>query len=60
MKKPINILCDLLVKVVSFIFLSNFVILECEVDFEVLIILERPFLATKREFVDIETGQMKF
>ena len=50
----------MLVKVESFIFLADFVILDCEVDFEVPIILGRPFLATGRAFVDMEKGQMKF
>ena len=59
-KQPIGILHDVLVKVRSFIFLSDFVILDCEVDFEVPIIHGRPFLATGRDLVDIEKGQMKF
>ncbi|KAK4737122.1 hypothetical protein R3W88_000819 [Solanum pinnatisectum] len=53
-KRPIGVLQDVLVKVESFIFPSDFVILDCEVDFEVLIILERPFLATGHALVDIE------
>ena len=60
MKRPIGILHDVLVKVESFIFLANLVILDCEVDFEVPIILGRPFLATGRALVDMEKGQMKF
>ena len=60
MKKPIGILHDVLVKVESFIFPSDFVILDCEVDFEVPIILGRPFIATGRALVDMEKGQMKF
>ena len=59
-KRPIGILHDVLVKVESFIFPADFVILDCEVDFEVLIILGRPFLATGRALVDMEKGQMKF
>ena len=59
-KRPIGILHDVLVKVESFIFLEDFVILDCEVDFEVSIILGRPFLATGRALVDMEKGQMKF
>ena len=51
---------DVLVKVELFIFLADFVILDCEVDFEVPIILGRPFLATGRALVDMEKGQMKF
>ena len=59
-KRPIGILHDVLVKVESFIFLGDFVILDCEVDFEVPIILGRPFLATGRALVNMEKGQMKF
>ena len=50
----------MLVKVESFVFPAYFVILDCEVDFEVPIILGRPFLATGRALVDMEKGQMKF
>ena len=42
------------------IFPPDFVILDCEVDFEVPIILGRPFLATGRALVDMEKGQKKF
>ena len=59
MKRPIGILHDVLVKLESFIFLADFVILDCEVDFEVPIILGRPFLATGRALV-MKKGQMKF
>ena len=44
----------------SFIFLGNFVILDCEIDFEVPIILGRLFLATSRALVEMEKGQMKY
>ena len=50
----------MLVKVEWFIFPAYFVILDCEVDFEVPIILGRSFLATGRALVDMEKGQMKF
>ena len=53
-KRPIGILHDVLVKVESFIFPGDFVILDCQVDFEVPIILGRPFLATGRALVDME------
>ena len=59
-KKPIGILHEVLVKVESFIFPSDFVILDYEVDFEVPSILGRPFLATGRALVDMEKGQMTF
>ena len=59
-KRPIGILHDVLVKVESFIFMENFVILDYEVNFEDPIILGRPFLATGRALVDMEKRQMKF
>mgnify|MGYP000024876643 CR=1 FL=1 len=59
-KRPIGVLQDVLVKVESFIFPLDFVILDCEVDSTVPIILGRPFLATGRVLVDMERGQMKF
>ena len=59
-KRPTGILHDVLVKVESFIFLTYFVILDCEVNFEVPVILGRSFLATCRALVDMEKGQMKF
>ena len=59
-KRPIGILHDVLVKVESFIFPADFVTLDCEVDFEVPIILWRSFLATGRAVVDMEKGQMTF
>ena len=58
-KRPIGILHDVLVKVESFIFSADFVILDCEVDFEVPIILGRPFLTTGRALVDMEKGHKK-
>ena len=59
-KRSIRILHDVLVKVESFIFPVDFVILDCEVDFEVPIILRRPFLATSRALVDMEKWKMNF
>jgi len=59
-KRPIGILHDVLIKVESFIFSADFVILDCEVDFEVPIILGRSFLATGIALVDMEKGQMTF
>ena len=52
--RPIEILHDVLVKVESFIFPAYFVILDCEVDCEVPIILGRTFLAMGRALVDME------
>ncbi|XP_047253647.1 uncharacterized protein LOC124887770 [Capsicum annuum] len=57
-KKLVGILYDILVKVVSFIFPTNFVILDCEVDLQIPIILGRPFLYTGRTLIDMELGQL--
>ena len=54
--RTIRILHDVLVMVDSFIYLVYFVIIDCEVDFEVPIILGRPFIATDRALVDMEKG----
>ena len=53
-KRTIGIIHNLLVKVESFIFPVDFVILDCEVDFEVPIILGRLFLAMGRDLVDMK------
>ncbi|XP_070005809.1 uncharacterized protein [Nicotiana sylvestris] len=51
-------LCDLGVD--KFILPANFVILDCEVDYEVPIILERPFFANEKALVDVEAGELTF
>ncbi|KAK4733841.1 hypothetical protein R3W88_008102 [Solanum pinnatisectum] len=60
MKRPVGIFCDVIVKVYNFTFSVDFVILDCKEDFEVPIILGRPFLATGRALVDVESGELKF
>ncbi|XP_015087029.1 uncharacterized protein LOC107030165 [Solanum pennellii] len=52
--RPIRILHDMLMKVDSFIFPSDFMILHCEVNFVVSIILGRPFLTNCRALIDME------
>ncbi|KAK4721433.1 hypothetical protein R3W88_011666 [Solanum pinnatisectum] len=59
-KRLVGIIFDVLIKVDTFIFLADFMILDCEVDFEVPIILVRPFFATGRALVDVENGELKF
>ena len=59
MKKLIGVLYDVLVKVDRFIFSTDFVILDCNIDHEVHIILGRPFLATGWDLVDVECGEIK-
>ncbi|XP_070055327.1 uncharacterized protein [Nicotiana tomentosiformis] len=51
MKRPLGITDDVLVRVDKFILPTDFVILDCEVDYEVPIILGRPFLSTGKAFV---------
>ncbi|KAK4727042.1 hypothetical protein R3W88_031959 [Solanum pinnatisectum] len=58
-KRPTGILCDVRLKVDNFIFSEDFVILDCEVDFKVPIILGRPFLAIGRALVDVDSGELK-
>ncbi|KAK8705536.1 hypothetical protein V6N13_049136 [Hibiscus sabdariffa] len=48
---------DLLVKVGKFVFLVDFLILDCEADDKAPIILGRPFLATRRILIDFEKGE---
>ncbi|XP_016553703.1 uncharacterized protein LOC107853183 [Capsicum annuum] len=57
-KKPMGILHDILVKVDMFIFPADFVILDYAMDVENPIILRRPFLATRKAFVDVESGEV--
>ncbi|XP_069143490.1 uncharacterized protein [Solanum lycopersicum] len=56
LKRPIRILHDVLVRVESFIFPVDFVILDCDANFEVPIILGRSFLAAGRALVYMEKG----
>ncbi|XP_070005466.1 uncharacterized protein [Nicotiana sylvestris] len=60
MKRSLGILDDVLVRVDKFILPVNFVILNCEVDYEVPIILGRPFLATRKVLVDVEVRELTF
>lgn len=46
MKKHMEIWCDILVKVESFIFMLEFLVIDYHVDFKVSILLGRPFLVT--------------
>ncbi|XP_070018172.1 uncharacterized protein [Nicotiana sylvestris] len=57
-KRPLGIIDDVLVRVDKFILPADFVILDCEVDCEVPIILGRPFLATEKALVDVEAGSL--
>ncbi|XP_070022886.1 uncharacterized protein [Nicotiana sylvestris] len=58
MKRPLGVIEDVLVRVDKFILRENFAILDCEVDYEVLIILGRPFLATSKALRNVEAGEL--
>ncbi|XP_070029180.1 uncharacterized protein LOC142170327 [Nicotiana tabacum] len=58
-KSPSGILDDVLVQVGKFVFPVDFVILDCRVDEEIPIILDRPFLDTGRVLIDCEIGELK-
>ncbi|XP_070012309.1 uncharacterized protein [Nicotiana sylvestris] len=59
-KRPVGIVDDVLVKVEKFHLPTDFIILDCVVDKEIPIILERPFLATGRALMDSEWNEIKF
>ncbi|PHT57811.1 hypothetical protein CQW23_00174 [Capsicum baccatum] len=59
-KRLVGILYDVLVKVSTFIFPADFVILDYEVDSEVPIILGRLFLATGSVLIDLRANELLF
>ncbi|XP_070019783.1 uncharacterized protein [Nicotiana sylvestris] len=60
MKRLLGVIEDVLVRVDKFILSADFVILDCEVDYEVPIILGRPFLTTGKALVDVESRELTF
>ncbi|XP_070046716.1 uncharacterized protein [Nicotiana tomentosiformis] len=60
MKRPLDIIDDVLIRVDKFILPVDFVILDCEVDYEVPIIIGRTFLAIGKVLVDMEAGELTF
>ncbi|XP_070048800.1 uncharacterized protein [Nicotiana tomentosiformis] len=60
MKRPLGIIDYMLVRVDKFILPTDFVILDCEVDYEVPIILGRPFLAIGKDVVYVEARELTF
>nr|XP_009763363.1 PREDICTED: uncharacterized protein LOC104215292 [Nicotiana sylvestris] len=60
LKKPLGVIDDVIVKMDHFYFPAEFLILDCEVDVEISIILGRSFLATGRAICDVEVGELKF
>ena len=58
MTSPKGIIEDVLIKVGKFIFPVDFVVLDMEEDEKVPLILGRPFLATSRALIDVESGEL--
>lgn len=58
--KLVGLSFDILANVDNFIFLAEFVVLYCEVAFEMPIILWKLFLVLCRVLVDMEKGDLKF
>ncbi|XP_075076554.1 uncharacterized protein LOC142163194 [Nicotiana tabacum] len=59
-KRPLGTIDDVLVLVDKFILPADFVILDCEVDYDVPIILGSTFLATGKALVGEEAGELTF
>ncbi|XP_047249926.1 uncharacterized protein LOC124885718 [Capsicum annuum] len=59
-KKLVGISFDMLLKVDNFIFRDDFVILDSEVDYDMPIILGRPFMSKGIAMVDMEKWELKF
>ncbi|XP_070045094.1 uncharacterized protein [Nicotiana tomentosiformis] len=60
MKRPLGVIEAILVRVDKFILPTDFVILDCEVDYEVPIIFVIPFLATGKALCDVKAGELIF
>ncbi|XP_070041281.1 uncharacterized protein [Nicotiana tomentosiformis] len=60
MNKPLGVIEDILVRIDKFTLPADFVLLDCEVDYEVPIILGRSFLATGKALCDVEAGELTF
>ncbi|XP_070054222.1 uncharacterized protein [Nicotiana tomentosiformis] len=60
MKRPLGVIEDVLVQVDKFILAANFVILDCEFDYEVPIILGRHFLYMCNALCDVGVRELTF
>ncbi|XP_020233010.1 uncharacterized protein LOC109813258 [Cajanus cajan] len=58
-KYPHGIVEDVLVKVDSFLFPADFVVMDIEEDIDVPLILGRPFMKTARVLIDVDDGKLK-
>ncbi|KAG9446884.1 hypothetical protein H6P81_013012 [Aristolochia fimbriata] len=57
-KKPNGLIEDLLVRIGKFIYPCDFVVLDMEVDWELPLILGRPFLAIAAALIDVKQGKL--
>ncbi|XP_052199599.1 uncharacterized protein LOC127806389 [Diospyros lotus] len=57
-KYPRGVVEDVLVKVDKFIFPVDFIVLDMEEDYDMPLILERPFLAIGRALIDVQQGTL--
>lgn len=57
--RPYGVAEDVLVKVDTFLFPINFVVIDMEEDDDALLILDRPFMKTTRMIINIDDGLMK-
>lgn len=57
-KRPMWIIEEVLIKVDKFIFSWNFIIFDMEDDSNIPLILERSFVATERDLIDVYDGKM--
>ncbi|KAG9458835.1 hypothetical protein H6P81_003343 [Aristolochia fimbriata] len=57
-KKPNGLIEDVLVRIGKFIYPFDFVVLDMEVDWELPLILGRPFLATAAALIDVKQGKL--
>ena len=58
MKKPVGIVDDVLVKIGTFIFPADFVVLDMEEDADMPLIIGRPLLRTARALIDVHQGKL--
>ena len=56
--QPEGILDDVLIKVGRFIFPMDFVVIDIKEDKQVLLLLGRPFLATRATLTDVKKGEL--
>ncbi|XP_050136158.1 uncharacterized protein LOC126611878 [Malus sylvestris] len=55
---PLGILEDVIIKMDKFYLPADFIVLDMEEDKEMPLILGRPFMATARTLIDVETGTL--